>query len=173
MVDGEVMDLYDFISESNRIEGIREVLSREIDAHEAFLALPNLLTADVEAFVAAVAPGHVLRREVGLNVRVGKHIAPSGGPEIERALKGLLGDANAGYDDAYNIHVKYETLHPFTDGNGRSGRAIWAWQMLRQYGPMALNLGFLHRFYYQTLEHSRPCRHRSPSPQRLRSKRPW
>jgi Fic family protein len=36
------------------------------------------------------------------------------------------------------------------DGNGRSGRAIWLWQMLRQEGGAPL--GFLHHFYYQTLE---------------------
>ena len=40
--------------------------------------------------------------------------------------------------------------HPFTDGNGRSGRALWLWQM-NNHAPF----GFLHTFYYQTLENSR------------------
>jgi hypothetical protein len=35
---------------------------------------------------------------------------------------------------------------PTTDGNGRSGRALWLWCM-RGRAP----LGFLHQFYYQTL----------------------
>jgi len=40
------------------------------------------------------------------------------------------------------------------DGNGRSGRAIWAWQMLGdEQDPFAIP--FLHRFYYQTLDASR------------------
>jgi len=37
------------------------------------------------------------------------------------------------------------------DGNGRTGRAIWAWQMQRL-GRDPFALPFLHRFYYQTLE---------------------
>ena len=48
----------------------------------------------------------------------------------------------------------YEMLHPFMDGNGRSGRALWAWMMLRL-GQDPFALLFLHRFYYQTLENSR------------------
>ena len=51
--------------------------------------------------------------------------------------------------DPWVFHVQYERLHPFTDGNGRSGRALWAWQMMRRREGLAL--GFLHRFYYQTL----------------------
>ncbi len=57
----------------------------------------------------------------------------------------------------YISHVAYENLHPFTDGNGRSGRALWLWQMMhgtmRQVN-MARDLGFLHTFYYQTLNAS-------------------
>lgn len=45
-------------------------------------------------------------------------------------------------------------LHPFMDGNGRTGRAVWAWAMQRD-GQDPFALSFLHRFYYQTLEYSR------------------
>lgn len=41
-----------------------------------------------------------------------------------------------------------------TSRNGRSGRALWAWQMLRQ-GRSFERIGFLRSFYYQTLERSR------------------
>jgi len=77
----------------------------------------------------------------------------------------LDGDANVGevIDTAvqagansvhpYLIHHAYETLHPFMDGNGRSGRILWACQMLaHDYSP-GLALGFLHCFYYQALSH--------------------
>lgn len=57
----------------------------------------------------------------------------------------------------YHIHVDYENLHPFTDGNGRSGRALWLRRM-KDLGEnsfyQALDLGFLHTFYYQTLKFS-------------------
>lgn len=150
--------LEQFVTESNRIEGMHEVLPREIKAHETFLALEHPDVRDLEAFVWTINPPplpHELRRNEGMNVRVGNHIAPAGGPEIYRALVRLLMDATFKAQHPYKIHCRYETLHPFMDGNGRSGRVLWAWQMLRQYGDNALALGFLHRFYYQTLEHSR------------------
>lgn len=154
-------DLERFIAESNRIEGMHEVLPREIQAHERFLALENPGVRDLEVFVWTINPPpdhpYKLRREEGLNVRVGSHIAPPGGPEIERALGKLMTDAVEKAKHPYKIHCRYETLHPFMDGNGRSGRVLWAWQMMHQGNPQhALALGFLHRFYYQTLEHTRP-----------------
>ena len=85
-------------------------------------------------------------------VRVGNHIAPPSGPKIVEDLEKLLNDIAAKAITPWAAHVRYETLHPYTDGNGRSGRAIWLWQMTlldRQRGALAL--GFLHNFYYQTL----------------------
>lgn len=138
-----------FVRESNRIEGIlRRPKESEVEATRDFLALTEPRVIDVEGLVSAYQPGAILRREAGLNVRVGRYIAPLGGPEIAANLVLLL--ANLRFTDPWETHLRYECLHPFTDGNGRSGRAIWAWQMLRR--QEGLPLGFLHQFYYQTLE---------------------
>jgi len=60
-------------------------------------------------------------------------------------LENILVLAHYDRTHAFEVHLDYEHLHPFTDGNGRSARMLWAWQM-REFP-----LGFLHTFYYQAL----------------------
>lgn len=149
-------DLYEFVVESNRIEGIlREPTDAELEAHETFLALSQITVPAVADFVYACA-GASLRSQPGMDVRVGRHVPQRGGPDIPLALEGLLAEINRHVATPYEAHVRYEKLHPFMDGNGRSGRVIWAWQMARDLGgPDPFALGFLHRFYYQALDGSR------------------
>ncbi len=103
---------------------------------------------------AVMAPGMPIRRHEGMDVRVGNHIAPEGGPSIVRQLQHILDKVNRASDGPWSVHVAFETLHLYMDGNGRTGRAIWAWQM-RGLGHDPFALPFLHRFYYQTLDASR------------------
>jgi len=150
----DVLALARFVEESNRIEGIhRPPTDREIDAHVRFLAYGELSVAELEEFVQDVA-GVPLRRALGQDVRVGPHLPPPGGPGIETRLKGILADIWNGDLTPYQAHIEYETLHPFLDGNGRSGRALWAWHMnFDGHDPFALP--FLHRWYYQSLDGGR------------------
>jgi len=147
-------ELTAFLAESNRIEGIvRPVTEEEIDAAEGFLALDSPEVSDLVRAVGVFQPGARLRDRVGLDVRVGAHRPPPGSPKIRTELASLLRFA-ATYHP-YATHHRYESLHPFTDGNGRTGRLLWAWQMLKQERWPGLRLGFLHAFYYQTLEGGR------------------
>lgn len=143
--------LVDFVVESNRIEGItRNPTSEELAAHEAFLDGTGPTVARLENFVASIAPGKRLRRSEGMDVYVGNHHPPRGGPAIEVELRRLLGDMRL--LKPYHLHRKYEALHPFMDGNGRSGRVLWLWMMG---GIERVPLGFLHTWYYQSLEAGR------------------
>jgi hypothetical protein len=136
-----------FVTESNRIEGImRTPTQRELDEHDRFMSLNVVTISELEKFVKVYQPDARLRDKEGLNVRVGNYIPPKGGLHIRDSLFRLLDCLND--CTAYENHIKYETIHPFTDGNGRSGRMLWAWQMRR------FPLGFLHHFYYQTLQAS-------------------
>lgn len=146
-----------FVRESNAIEGItRTPTKAEVDAHRTFLKEGPSVGALVN-LVAVLQPDAVLRdHPKAPGVRVGKpvHVAPPSGIMIRAALEGTILAAKDPKSTPYAVHVAYETLHPFTDGNGRSGRALWLWQMLERKDSY-WTLGFLHAWYYQSLSGGR------------------
>jgi len=151
------MNFERFVIESNRIEGIlRPPTDIEIEATREFIVrgpAPSIVTVATLALIYAPDKGF-LRNQKGMDVRVGSHTPPRGGPNIYRNLVDLL--ATIEEADPFEFHIAYETLHPFMDGNGRTGRALWAWQMLRHPTKFQMtDLGFLHAFYYQTLSAQR------------------
>ncbi len=145
----------DFARESNEIEGIYE--GDRHDSHtvalKMMIGLEGVSLEDICAFVKHIQPDAALRELPGMNVAVGGRMCPTSGPVIKTRLMDLLGDINAMVLDPQDAHVRYELLHPFMDGNGRSGRALWLWQMAQNNfitkGKMPY--GFLQMFYYQTL----------------------
>jgi len=138
-------EIISFIKESNRIERIfRDPTEEEIQAHSTLLDEKTMTVGVLEHFVDQIAPGIKLRDKVGMDVRIGHYYPPRGGPEVRERLTALLAVLGA----PYLVHHAYESLHPFMDGNGRSGRALWLWQH-NGYAP----LNFLQQFYYQALDH--------------------
>lgn len=146
------MNIIDMVRESNRIEGItRDPTHEEIEEHARFTRLKQVTIEELSRFIGVYQPNAVLRERQGLNVQVGGYFPPPGGVEIRQMLDALLVEVNAGKLSAWHAHVRYECIHPFTDGNGRSGRALWYWIMV---DTRMETLGFLHAFYYQTLRNS-------------------
>jgi hypothetical protein len=146
------MDIVAQVAESLRIEGIvRLPTEDEIMEHERFTHLESLSISELEAFLKVFRPGARLRLYPGQdNIRIGSHVPPKSGEHIVAQLKALLTFINANKIDWWSAHIQFETLHPFSDGNGRLGRAI-ACRTLRATRPSRLDLGFLHAFYLQTL----------------------
>ncbi len=139
-----------FAEESNKIEGIYHTTPEHVEALEALVFGESCYVKDIINYVNVIQPDAQLREHPTLNVRVGAHVAPQGGPQIRENLSDIIMLSEYEGHDPYTIHQMYENLHPFTDGNGRSGRALWARQMVH-IGRSFWDLGFLHTWYYQSL----------------------
>lgn len=93
------------------------------------------------------APGQPLRNKPGMTVRVGHYYPRPGSPTMRRDLARVL----AIHVDPYRGHIAFEKLHPFLDGNERTGRTVWAW-LMQVADRDSFTLPFLHRWYYQSLD---------------------
>lgn len=147
----------DFIRESNAIEGIhREPLASEIAAHQKFWLLEKISIDDLVEFVTTILyppfTSSPLRAKPGMDVYIGRYVPPKGGEAVPLRLAAII--ASMIVYDPYHTHRDYESLHPFMDGNGRSGRALWAWHMM-EIGRDPFAMPFLQRWYYDSLSQSR------------------
>jgi Fic family protein len=84
-------------------------------------------------------------------VRVGTHIAPAP-PEIEAGMDKMLSEYNASVSANIikriaRLHLAFEYLHPFCDGNGRIGRVINNYLLIRE-GYVPINIKFIDRKKY-------------------------
>ena len=84
-------------------------------------------------------------------VRVGSHIAPSP-KEINESIQKMFSEYNAASHENIikriaRLHLAFEYLHPFNDGNGRIGRVINNYLLIRE-GFVPINIKFIDRKKY-------------------------
>jgi Fic family protein len=84
-------------------------------------------------------------------VRVGSHIAPAP-KEIIPQLEKMLSEYNGSSHDNIikriaRVHLAFEHTHPFVDGNGRIGRVLNNYLLIRE-GFVPINIKFIDRKKY-------------------------
>ena len=112
---------------------------------EVILSLHRMLLSNIRDEVAGRF------REKQEYVRVGSHIAPSPKkvvPLLEKMMAEYHGTVNQNIIHRIaRLHLTFEHIHPFVDGNGRIGRVINNYLLIRE-GYVPINIKFMDRKSY-------------------------
>lgn len=148
------IDLDRFVSERELFETknlarVVEYIDKRAKEHEltdeVILFLHKMLISNIRDEIAG-------RFRVGEErVRVGTHIAPHAS-EIPELIKKMLAEYNATNHEHIvrrisRLHLAFESAHPFIDGNGRIGRVINNYLLIRE-GYVPVNIKFIDRARY-------------------------
>lgn len=112
---------------------------------EVVLSLHKMLISNIRDDIAGRF------RESGEYVRVGSHIAPKP-EEVMGRLERMLAEYHASNHENIikriaKLHLAFEYTHPFVDGNGRIGRVINNYLLIRE-GYVPINIKFIDRQKY-------------------------
>jgi Fic family protein len=129
-----------------RVVSYIEKKSKEQELNlEMILTLHKMLLSNIRDEVAGRF------RKDNEYVRVGSHIAPKP-EEVVSRLEKLLAEYNASNNENIikriaKLHLAFEYTHPFCDGNGRIGRVINNYLLIRE-GFVPINIKFIDRKKY-------------------------
>ncbi len=112
---------------------------------EVILSLHKMLISNIRDDIAGRF------RQNNEYVRVGSHIAPAPQEVIAR-LEKMLAEYNAASHENIirriaKFHLSFEYIHPFVDGNGRIGRVLNNFLLIRE-GFVPINIKFIDRKNY-------------------------
>ena len=147
-------ELTEFLTESNAIEGVYDPQSL-IQARAAWdfinrqteLNIPNVLATHRYLMEGKLPPEYLGRfRECQVWVG-GREGLPS--PLIPSAMENWVIEAKTITPDPKALHIQYERIHPFIDGNGRTGRILMNWMRLKQGLPILIVRAKDVKHYYE------------------------
>lgn len=154
-VTSEAVNVDDIIETTNHFRAIDYI----IDTTEGKLTEPYIKqlhailksgTSDAQKDWFKVGDYKKLPNEVGGNDTVEPEL-------VGRAMKALLRGYNAkktpSFEDILDFHQRFESIHPFQDGNGRVGRLIMFRECLRLNFVPFIITDNLKMYYYNGLRH--------------------
>ena len=117
---------------------------------EVILLLHKMLISNIRDYVAGRF------RKDDEYVRVANHIAPNPKEVMDRLTKMLAEHNAASHENIIKriakLHLTFEYIHPFVDGNGRIGRVINNYLLIRE-GFVPVNIKFIDRkMYYEAFK---------------------
>lgn len=148
------IDLDRYITEREIFEAknlARVVSYIDIRAKEQDLTLDVILS--LHKMLVSNIRDNIAGRFRGKNeyVRVGNHIAPKPEEVIGQLLKMLVEYHATNHENIIKriakLHLTFEHIHPFVDGNGRIGRVINNYLLIRE-GFVPINIKFIDRKKY-------------------------
>lgn len=125
----------------------RQKSQEEEISKELILLLHKMLIGSIDDSIAGRF------RKSGEYVRVGTHVASA--PEhvdrmVESLLLAYISDHSLHFiEKIASFHLEFETIHPFCDGNGRIGRVLMNYQLLRLGFPRIIIRDKEKKIYYE------------------------
>lgn len=145
-MDTEISDIErEFLRQSNAIESIYddESLRKAEEAWVYIRGMSRLHSSNIKKthriLMAGKLPRHALGHWRSVPVFVG-YSQPLPHWILREAMSYWAKKANEALSEAQIIdhHVTYEKIHPFLDGNGRTGRIFMNWQLLKNGFPVKI-----------------------------------
>lgn len=134
----------EFLRESNAIEQVYDEVSL-IQAHYAWRYLKKqkkmtsgvvLKTHKVLMLRSNLIPnekGYFRKRDVFIGGQKALHPA-----HVREAIGNWCNQTMKARWSAKKLHIAYEKIHPFVDGNGRTGRMFMNWSRLKKKQPLII-----------------------------------
>lgn len=126
--EAELREIFEAKNLANVMDYIRSIANAKDVSKNLLLELHEILMESIDTSISGRF------RNSGEYVRVGTHIG-SPPEKIETHIEDLLLDYTSDnhkyfLDKIAEFHLKFESIHPFNDGNGRIGRVLVNFQLM-------------------------------------------